>query len=107
MSDTTFKRRRVEIEGQEQPVYKLDDEDNDDYVPYVPINKRKQARFETLTKATREKESEADRLKREREEKQEQEDEERAEERRREKARRERTLLLEAQQVHSEKAAAG
>ena len=102
MDPPLAKRRRTE--RPQSPVYKLDDED--DYQPYVPIEKRRQERLAQLTNR-RGPESKQERAKREREEREEREDEEREEERRREKARKERTLLMEAQDVHSRKAAEG
>ena len=102
MDSPVAKRRRNE--RSQSPVYKLDGED--DYQPYVPIEKRRQERLAQLTNR-RGPESKQERAKREREEREEREDEEREEERRREKARKERTLLMEAQDVHSRKAAEG
>ncbi|KZS99315.1 P-loop containing nucleoside triphosphate hydrolase protein [Sistotremastrum niveocremeum HHB9708] len=77
--------------------------DDDEYVPYVPLHKRQQERFARLT--SRRVESERDKARREQEEQEEREDEEREAEKRREKQRKERTLLMEAQEVHSKKAA--
>ncbi|KAF8582050.1 P-loop containing nucleoside triphosphate hydrolase protein [Ramaria rubella] len=94
------KRRRTE--RSRSPVYKLDDEE--DYQPYIPVEKRRQARLSQLTNR-RGPESKRERVKREQEEQEEREDEEREEERQREKTRKERTLLMEAQDVHSRKAA--
>lgn len=101
---TVNKRRHVERSP--TPEYRLDDEENDSYEPYIPVAQRKQARLaELLTKSKEE--TEAERVRRERLEQEEKEDEEREEERRRERARKERTLLLEAQEVHSRRAAEG
>ncbi|KAF8509897.1 P-loop containing nucleoside triphosphate hydrolase protein [Gautieria morchelliformis] len=100
MDPPVAKRRRTE--RSQSPVYRLDEED--DYKPYVPIEKRRQERLAQLTNR-RGPESKQERAKREREEREEQEDEEKEEERRREKARKERTLLMEAQDVHSRRAA--
>lgn len=102
MDPPQAKRRRTERSL--SPVYKLDD--GEEYQPYVPIEKRRQERLAQLTNR-RGPESKQERAKREREEREEREDEEREEERRREKARKERTLLMEAQDVHSRKAAEG
>lgn len=85
------------------PVYNLDDQD-DSYEPYVPIAKRRQEKMAKLSwginagkpKTTRQLE-EAD----------EREDALKEEELRRERARKERTLLIEAQEVHLQKAAQG
>jgi hypothetical protein len=96
------KRRRTERSP--SPVYKLDDEG--DYQPYIPVEQRRQDRLAQLTNR-RGPESKQERAKREREERDEREDEQREEERKREKARKERTLLMEAQDVHSRKAAEG
>ncbi|KAG8924687.1 hypothetical protein FRC00_004818 [Tulasnella sp. 408] len=90
------KRRRVDPEEDKM------DEDDDNYVPYVPVAKRKQALVSKLTE--RKTETPAQKAKREQEEREEAEDAEKEEERRREKARKERTLLEEAQDVHKRKA---
>ena len=102
MSEPAYKRAR--IQRSPSPVYKLDDED-DSYEPYVPVAQRRQAKLAKLTSwgANAEKEN----AKRMQEEQDERDDEEREEERRREKARKERTLLMEAQEVHNRKAAEG
>lgn len=102
MSEPAYKRAR--IQRSPSPLYKLDDED-DSYEPYVPVAQRRQAKIAKLTSwgANAEKEK-ARRLQEEQEER---DDEEREEERRREKARKERTLLMEAQEVHDRKAAEG
>ena len=102
MDPPVAKKRRTEHSS--SPQYKLDDEEG--YEPYVPIEKRRQERLAQLTNR-RGPESKQERAKREREEREEREDEEREEERRRERARKERTLLMEAQDVHSQKAAEG
>lgn len=81
------------------------DEDDENYVPYVPVAKRKQALVSKLTE--RKTETPAQKAKREQEEREEAEDAEKEEERRREKARKERTLLEEAQDVHKKKAEEG
>ena len=85
------------------PVYNLDDQDN--YEPYVPIAKRRQDKIAKLSSwginagkpKTKKQQEEAD----------EREDALKEEELRREKARKERTLLIEAQEVHLQKAAQG
>jgi len=105
MSDSqppVTKRRRTERSP--SPVYKLEEEE--EYHPYVPVEKRRQERLSSL-KNRRGPESKQERARREREELEEREDEEREEERRREKARKERTLLLEAQDVQARKTAEG
>lgn len=102
MSEPAYKRAR--LQRPPSPVYKFDDED-DTYEPYVPVAQRRQAKLAKLTSwgANAEKEK-ARRLQ---EEQDERDDEEREEERLREKARKERTLLMEAQEVHDRKAAEG
>ena len=102
MPESAAKRRR--LQRSPTPEYKLDDED-DDYVPYVPVAQRRQAKLAKLT--SRGANADKDQAKRQQEEQEEKEDEEREEERRREKARKERTLLMEAQEVHDRKAAEG
>ncbi|KAI0710416.1 P-loop containing nucleoside triphosphate hydrolase protein [Cerioporus squamosus] len=100
MSEPAYKRPR--IQRSPSPVYKLDDED-DSYEPYVPVAQRRQAKLAKLTSWGAN--TEKDKAKRLQEEQEERDDEEREEERRREKARKERTLLMEAQEVHTRKAA--
>ncbi|EAU88435.1 DEAD-box protein abstrakt [Coprinopsis cinerea okayama7 len=101
MSDDEFrpKRRRVRSPSPE----KEPSDDDDNYVPYVPVAKRREEKFAKLqswgVRAGR------DRPKKLEDEAAEKEDELKEEEARREKARRERTLLLEAQQVHLKKQA--
>ena len=94
-------RRRVRSPS---PVYNLDDQD-DSYEPYVPIAKRRQEKMAKLSSwginAGKPK------MKRQQEEADEREDALKEEELRREKARKERTLLIEAQEVHLQKAAQG
>ena len=93
-------RRRVRSPS---PVYNLDDQD--DYEPYVPIAKRRQEKMAKLSSwginAGKPK------TKRQQEEADEREDALKEEELRREKSRKERTLLIEAQEVHLQKAAQG
>lgn len=104
MSDSAQKRRRIQ-RSPSPPVYKLDDED-DTYEPYIPVTQRREAALAKLSALS----STADareKAKKQLEELLEKEDAEREEEKRREKARKERTLLLEAQEVHSRKAAEG
>ncbi|CAL1703889.1 unnamed protein product [Somion occarium] len=94
------KRRRVERSP--SPVYKLD-YDGDDFQPYIPVAQRREAKLAKLTSwgASTDK----DKSKRLQQEQEEREDEEREEERRREKERKQRTLLMEAQEVHDKRAA--
>lgn len=96
------KKRRTNLSP--PPDQTVDDEDN--YQPYVPVQKRRQERLNLLA-SRRGPETQQERAKRIKQEREEQEDEEQEEERKREKARQERTLLLEAQDVHSRKAAEG
>ncbi|ETW85633.1 hypothetical protein HETIRDRAFT_414623 [Heterobasidion irregulare TC 32-1] len=99
MSDSVSKRRR--IQRSPSPVYKLDD--TDAYEPYVPVAQRRQAKIAKLSSWGAN--GDRDKARRLQEEMEEKEDEEMEEVRRREKARKERTLLMEAQEVHSKKAA--
>lgn len=86
------------------PEYKLDEVD-DSYEPYVPVAQRRQAKLAKLsTLGVNSEKSKAKQLQEALDEK---EDAQREEERRREKARKERTLLLEAQEVHLKKATEG
>ena len=104
MSDPTQKRRRVQ-RSTSPPAYKLDDEDNT-YEPYIPVAQRREARLAKLSALSSGSDARA-KARKQLEELLEREDAEREEERRREGARKERTLLLEAQEVHSRKAAEG
>ncbi|KAH7907968.1 P-loop containing nucleoside triphosphate hydrolase protein [Hygrophoropsis aurantiaca] len=100
-ANITSKRRR--LQRSPSPVsYKLDDEDST-YEPYIPVAQRREAKLAKLSSLGSNVDKEKSR--KQLEELLEREDEEREEERRREKARRERTLLMEAQDVHSKKAA--
>ncbi|TDL25078.1 DEAD-domain-containing protein [Rickenella mellea] len=82
------------------PVYRLDDEGDDDYEPYVPIAKRRNTKFIALAAlSSNPSESQTD-AKGEEIEHIVAEDE-----RMKEKVRNERTLLIEAQEVHSKRAA--
>lgn len=83
------------------PHYKYDDEDNS-YVPYVSVAQRRQQKLAKYgsfgaSNARQKRQEEID----------EREDTQREEEQMREKARMERTLLMEAQEVHMKKAAEG
>lgn len=103
MVESTTKRRR--IERSPSPKYKLDDEADDNYEPYIPVAQRRQAKLTKLT--SRGAGADREQALREQQEQDEREDALREEERLREKARKERTLLQEAQEVHSKKAADG
>ncbi|KAF8078202.1 P-loop containing nucleoside triphosphate hydrolase protein [Lyophyllum atratum] len=97
--EPSSKRRR--FQRSPSPAYKLDDED-DSYDPYIPVAQRRQEKLAKLTSWG----ANADqRARKQQEEIDEREDAQREEELRREKARMERTLLMEAQEVHSKKAA--
>ena len=99
-SESIPKRRRLERARSPSPVYKLDDAD--DYEPYIPLSKRREAKLAAFAsrgvgaddKARDANGGEGD----------EEEDEE---ERERERERKERTLLMEAQEVNRKKAAEG
>ena len=97
-SEPPNKKRRMD---QDENMYKLDDEE-DDYVPYVPVRQQRTQRLQLLasTRGARldpEKELEKETV-------EQKVDEEREEEKRKERARLDRTLLLEAQQVQAKKA---
>ncbi|KAF4615329.1 hypothetical protein D9613_002844 [Agrocybe pediades] len=83
------------------PVYTLDDDES--YEPYIPVAQRRQQKLAKLSAlGAKSDKSNAQKLQ---EELDAQEDAQREEELRREKARKERTLLIEAQEVHLKKAA--
>jgi len=94
------KQRRVRSPS---PVYTLDDDDS--YEPYIPVAQRRQAKLAKLSSLGMK--SDKSNVNKMQEELDAQEDAQREEEIRREKARKERTLLLEAQEVHQKKAAEG
>jgi ATP-dependent RNA helicase DDX41 len=96
------KRRR--IQRSQSPTYKLDDQ-NDFYEPYIPVAQRREAKLAKLTSWGAN--AEKDRAKKHLEELDERKDEEEEETKQKEKARKERTLLMEAQDVHSKKAEEG
>ncbi|KJA27267.1 hypothetical protein HYPSUDRAFT_62949 [Hypholoma sublateritium FD-334 SS-4] len=98
MSNTDHARRRRARSP--SPEYKFDEVD-DSYEPYVPVAQRRQAKLAKLS--TLGGNSEKSKAKQLQEDLDEKEDAQREEERRREKARKERTLLLEAQEVHLKK----
>lgn len=100
--ESPAKRRRVQRSP--SPVYKLDDVD-DSYEPYIPVTQRRQEKLAKLSSWGAN--SEKANVRKLQEEIEEREDAEKEEERRRERARKERTLLLEAQEVHSRKAVEG
>lgn len=96
-----IKRRKVQ-RSPSPPNYLL--EDDDSYEPYVPVAQRRQAKLAKLTSRASVDRDDASRKQQEQEER---EDEEKEEERQRERTRKERTLLMEAQEVHHRKAAEG
>jgi hypothetical protein len=93
------KRRRVNRSP--SPVYKLDDED-ESYEPYIPVAQRRQEKLAKLASLGGNLDKEQTRA-----ELEQREDEANEEEKLRERQRKERTLLMEAQEVHSRKAAEG
>lgn len=97
MEESVPKRRRLDRTSETDE--KMDEDDT--FVPYIPAAQRRQAKLAKLTSWGQSSESDARRRQQEEEER---EDEEREEEKRREKARKERTLLMEAQEVHNKKA---
>ncbi|KAJ4488289.1 P-loop containing nucleoside triphosphate hydrolase protein [Lentinula aciculospora] len=97
-SPNPVKRRRIQ-RSPSPPTYKL--EEDDSYVPYVPVAKRRQEKLAKLSSLGGAKNGLGDKQ----EVQEVLEDEAKEEEKRREKARKERTLLMEAQDVHSRKAA--
>jgi len=97
--ESSSKRRRIHRSA--SPTYELDHQD-DSYEPYVPVAQRRQEKLAKLSSWGVN--SEKEKAKKQQEELEEREDAEREEERRRENARNERTLLMEAQDVHSKKA---
>jgi ATP-dependent RNA helicase DDX41 len=101
IDEPQVKRRR--IERSPSPTYKLDDQD-ESYEPYVPVAQRRQEKLRKL--ASRGLNADREQLRKQRE-LDAQEDELREEEKQRERERREKTLLVEAQEVHSRKAAEG
>ncbi|EIW85332.1 P-loop containing nucleoside triphosphate hydrolase protein [Coniophora puteana RWD-64-598 SS2] len=98
-SELASKRRRVQRSP--SPTFKYDDED-DSYEPYVPVAQRRAAKLAKLSSFGVN--SDRQKAKKQLEELLELEDAEREEEKRRERARKERTLLVEAQEVHSRRA---
>ena len=100
MSVPPSKRRRRSRSP--SPVYKLDDENDDDYAPYIPVAQRKQAKLAAIASLThndKRHDTEKDMAQ--------EVDEIDEEDRAREKDRKQRTLLLEAQEVHRKKALEG
>jgi len=101
--DSSSKRRRSQRSP--SPTYKLDDED-DTFEPYIPVAHRRAQKLAKL--ASLASDSDKQRLfKKQQQELEEYQDAQKEEESLREKARMERTLLMEAQEVHSRRAAEG
>lgn len=89
------------------PVYKLDDED-DTYEPYIPVAQRREAKLAKLVNRGASAGQQSLQVQKKLQDEREKERAEASEEEiRREKARKDRTLLAEAQEVHSKKAAEG
>jgi ATP-dependent RNA helicase DDX41 len=99
--ESALKRR---IQHSQSPTYNLDDQD-DSYELYVPVAQRREAKLAKLTSWGAN--AEKDMAKKQLEEMEERKDEEEEQAKRKEKARKERTLLMEAQDVHSKKAEEG
>jgi ATP-dependent RNA helicase DDX41 len=102
--EPSHKRRRL-VQRSPSPQYKLDDEENDDYEPYVPVAQRRQEKLAKLSSWA--KTSDKHRPTYAPEDRSDQPQDEDEEETRREKLRKDRTLLAEAQEVHLKKAAEG
>lgn len=100
--ESTTKRRR--IQRSPSPSYKLEDTD-DTYEPYIPVAQRRQEKLAKLSSWGHP--SEKAHKKSQQDDQDEREDALKEEELRREKARKERTLLMEAQEVHSKRANEG
>lgn len=104
-SEPSSKKRRIQTRSP-SPVYKLDDED-DTYEPYIPVAQRKQAKLAKLSNKGNNGQQRSQVQRDQKDERNEEHDEDSEEESLREKARKDRTLLVEAQEVHSKKAAEG
>jgi ATP-dependent RNA helicase DDX41 len=103
--ESATKRRRVQRPP--SPVYKLDDED-DTYEPYIPVAQRREAKLAKLANRGASAGQQSLQAQKKLQDEREMERAEASEEEiRREKARKDRTLLAEAQDVHSKKAAEG
>lgn len=100
--EPSHKRRRL-LQRSSSPQYKLDDEENDDYEPYVPVAQRRQQKLAKLSSWVRTSDKHGPTF----EDRTDQLQDEDEEEVRREKLRKDRTLLAEAQEVHLKKAAEG
>lgn len=100
--ESSHKRRRL-IQRSPSPQYKLDDDDNDDYEPYVPVALRRQEKLAKLSSWTKTSKGGLASTSEDRDELQDEDEEEIS----RERLRKDRTLLAEAQEVHLKKAAEG
>jgi ATP-dependent RNA helicase DDX41 len=98
MEEETPTRRRAQRSP--SPVYDLDE----DYEPYVPLSQRREQKLAKLLSHRLHHKPKVAKLQDERADS-DREDSENEEERRKEIARKERTLLMEAQEVHSKQAA--
>jgi len=102
--EPSHKRRRL-LQRSPSPQYKLDDEENDEYEPYVPVVQRRQEKLAKLSSWARSSDKRGPtHASEDRSDQLQDEDEE---EIRREKLRKDRTLLAEAQEVHLKKATEG
>ena len=102
--EPSHKRRRL-LQRSPSPQYKLDDEENDDYEPYVPVVQRRQEKLAKLSSWARSSDKRGPtHASEDRSDQLQDEDEE---EMKREKLRKDRTLLAEAQEVHLKKATEG
>ena len=97
-SAPSTKRRRIDA----PPSPKYDLNDNDDYVPYVPVAQRRQAKLAAVSRSSAVQRKTIQDL-----EPEDQPSPDDEAERQRERERKERTLLMEAQEVHRMKAAEG
>ncbi|KAF9532415.1 DEAD-box protein abstrakt [Crepidotus variabilis] len=98
---TTETRHRRYERSRSPPTYKLDDED-ETYEPYIPVAQRRQEKLAKLSSLGFNSGRKTE--KKQEEEREAQEEEQQEEELKKEKARKERTLLVEAQEVHLKKA---
>lgn len=103
MSSSDGKTKRRRITRSPSPNYNLDDA-ADEYEPYIPVAQRRQAKLAAIaSRGFDDKRKHANQSSLDSE----QRDADDEEERQREKERKERTLLLEAQEVHRKKAVEG
>ncbi|KAF9792318.1 DEAD-domain-containing protein [Thelephora terrestris] len=100
--EPSHKRRRI-VQRSPSPQYKLDDEENVDYEPYVPVAQRRQEKLAKLSSWAKSLNKRG--IISTTEDRPEELQDEDEEEIRRETLRKDRTLLAEAQEVHLKKAA--